>query len=332
MVGVALSLFVVGRTASADPTEAELRAARQLFLDAEKDEQAQLWSEALGKLQRVSQVKLTAGVRFHLALCWEHTGKLAMALDGYTTAGAQARAENAQDVLRLVGTKIAELSLRVPRLTLHVIPDVADTAVTLDGAKLQPTTIGTVMPVEPGQHRVEATAPNRPPAAVEFIVREREQRTLEIKLLEPVPAPAAAPAPAPAPTQAPTPAPAPAPDTTLPATAPVDMPRSPGHTGAIVATIGAAVLAGGGAGAFLVADKAHSDAATQCAQIHSTAADACDSLKNNVRRWDFTAAGEWIAASAIGAVAIILWTHRPASGSSASLRLGPGAVELGGRF
>jgi hypothetical protein len=56
-------------TAADGPTEAQLSAARALFIAAEKDEDAERWSDALEKLQRVAQVKLTSGVRYHTALC-----------------------------------------------------------------------------------------------------------------------------------------------------------------------------------------------------------------------------------------------------------------------
>src|SRR5580700_8963565 len=104
-------------TAADGPTEAQLSAARALFIAAEKDEDAERWSDALEKLQRVAQVKLTPGVRYHIALCEEHLGRLVAALNDYKVAASEAHAENASDVLRLVDKRVADSTERIP----HVI-------------------------------------------------------------------------------------------------------------------------------------------------------------------------------------------------------------------
>src|SRR5260221_4408043 len=111
--------MLISRIAVADdaPTTAQLNAARSMFIAAEKDEDAQRWSEAFEKLQRVAQVKLTPGVRYHLALCEEHLGRLVAALSDYKTAASDALAEKASDVLRLVDRRITDTTERIP----HVI-------------------------------------------------------------------------------------------------------------------------------------------------------------------------------------------------------------------
>ena len=331
LLGVALA----ASTARAAPSEVEVRAARQLFVDAEKDEDAGRWAEALDKLRRVAQVKLTAGIHYHVALCEEHLGHLAAALDEYTSAEGQARAENAQDVLRLVGKRIGDLGPRVPRLTIRLVPDVGDAVVTLDGASVSHAVLGTPLPVDPGEHRIEASAPNRPALGQSVTVRERDVTAIDLELPEPPP-----PRPAPARVAPPAaelpaaPPPLPPPAETLPA------PAGPSRTGALLATVGAVVLAGGGVGAFVAAGNAHTQAVNQCAQTVSTSADACSSQKNGVHVWDWTAAGAWLGAAAVGTLAVVLWTSTgaapstSASSTSASSQLfvGPGSVVLEGRF
>src|SRR5579862_1950427 len=97
------TLATAARPAAAEPSSrTDLTAARDLFVAAESDEDAGRWAEALEKLRRVAQVKATAGVRYHVALCQEHLGHLAGALEDFEAARSQARIENAHDVLRLV--------------------------------------------------------------------------------------------------------------------------------------------------------------------------------------------------------------------------------------
>ncbi|HXN33674.1 MAG TPA: hypothetical protein VN894_17515, partial [Polyangiaceae bacterium] len=142
--------------APADPIE----RARALFAQAESDEDAERWSEAIEKLRVVAQVKFTAGVRYHIALCEEHLGQLARALGDYRDAEDQARLENAQDVLRIVGKQVSALDPRVPRLTIRVVPPVPAVSLKLDGKPLDQGPTHAASPVDPGVHYVEATAPN----------------------------------------------------------------------------------------------------------------------------------------------------------------------------
>ena len=91
-------------------------------------------------------------------------------------------------------------------------------------------------------------------------------------------------------------------------------------------------MAGLGGGAYLVAGSAHDSGRTSCAQVVSTAPDACGSQRNAVRAWDYTAAGAWVLAAAAASVAVVLWVRTPSAPTSARLVLGPGALGVEGRF
>jgi hypothetical protein len=175
--------LLAGAAARADDIE-QLQRARTLFAQAEKDEDADRWSEALEKLHRVADVRRTAGVRYHIALCEEHLGHLATALAEYTAANDQARVEGAGDVLRLVGKQVAALSPRVPHLTIHILPEGVNATVTLDGAAVRPDRVEAPLPVDPGEHRVEATAPGRVAAGATVSLREHDATILDLMLSE----------------------------------------------------------------------------------------------------------------------------------------------------
>ena len=256
-------------------TEAQKQAARELFQAGEKDEDANRWAEALEKFRRVAAVKLTAGVRYHIALCEEHLGQLVAALGEYTVAETQARSENAQDVLPLVGEKLKSLKTRVPRLTVVVPGDTVDAEVRLDGDALVKELWGVPVPLDPGEHRLEAQAPGRAPMAVTIKLEERQSTLFEVKLARVTAPPAAA---APSETASPksgsdaasagaTVAPATTP-TAASGASPPSGASGGGRGGAILATVGAAVLAGGGVVAYLVAGQSHDDGQTECATRH----------------------------------------------------------------
>ena len=81
------------------------------------------------------------------------------------------------------------------------------------------------------------------------------------------------------------------------------------HTQAIAATAGAILLVGGGIASFLVAGSAADAGVAQCAAL---AAPTCDRNQTKVRAFDALALGGWIAGAGLGAVAVWLWTSKPA--------------------
>jgi hypothetical protein len=311
----ALALVAPPSNGGGDP---RVQAARELFAQAEQDEDAGRWNDAIEKLRRVLEVKRTAGVQYHIALCEEHTGALVAALEDYTIAEREAHDENAQDVLRLVGKMLADLNPRVPRLTLRVVPDTPDAALTLDGKAVSRGLWATSLPLDPGEHRIEATADGRESSSVTIVLNERDSTILEVKLGPPrsVEAP--------------------------PATAPVSLPPEPPSTStpppsrtmATLETIGSAALVAGGLAAFLAADTARRHGIEECAQSTSPAPNACDAEKTTVRAWDWVAAGAWTGAAVVGTLAVLAWT-RPAPTRAASrpyIIAGPTQVGIGGDF
>ena len=308
-------------------TDAQKQAARELFQAGERDEDANRWADALEKFRRVAAVKLTAGVRYHIALCEEHLGQLVAALGEYTVAETQARAENAQDVLPLVGEKLKSLKTRVPRLTVVVPGDTVDAEVRLDGDALVKELWGVPVPLDPGDHRLEAQAPGRAPMAVTITLEERQATLFEVKLAKVTAPPAAVPSTESAP---------PKKDSDAGAGA-VGSGASGGgrggRGGAILATVSAAVLAGGGVVAYLVAGQSHDDGQTECATRHLA---TCDDLKQSVRTWDALALGGFIGGAVLGTVAIVLWTRPSGGAAPATTRgqivIGPGTLGVHGAF
>ncbi len=300
--------MTLARPAHADPTEDEIRDARALFTSAEHDEDGERWQDALDKLHRIAQVKLTAGIHYHLALCEEHLGRLASALADYIAAKDEATQSDAQDVLRLVGPQLAALTPRVPHLTFQADPSAPNTAVTLDGVAVTDR-LDVRVPVDPGLHRVEASAPGRITSSVTVEVHEGDATVFRLSLQ-----------------------PLAATESSLRTAAGSDVLTHPTHApiAAILATAGAAALIGIGVGAYLEAGGAHQDAVRECPGMTS-----CPSLIATVRAWDWTALGAWGAAGSAVTLATLLWTQHgpsPAPTHGARVLLGPGSVGVAGSF
>jgi hypothetical protein len=297
--------------------DGQLQSARQQFAQAESDEDAGRWGDALDKLRHVLEVKRTAGVQYHIALCEEHLGQLVAALADYRAADGNAHSDNAQDVLNLVGKRLADLDARVPRLTIHLVPEAPDASVTLDGSALAHTLIGVAMPVDPGVHRVEASAQGRATSSVEVTMRERDATVLDVKLENTVVR-----------------EPPPAREQDL-SPSQGRVPEGPNRGAAVAFAITALVTAGVGLGAYIAAGNARSGGETGCAEVVSAAPDACDSKRQPVRAWDWVAAGAWAGAATAGTLAVLSWTRSPrpaAPASSIRVHVGFGSLGVAGDF
>ncbi len=309
---VAAALITWTLPAFADPTPGELAAARDLFARAEKDEDAGKWDDALDKLRRASSVKMTAGRRFHIALCEEKLGQLVAALADYTAADQAARQDNNKDVLDAVAEPLRVLRLRVPTLTLEV-PPADGTTVSIDGKPIAPGVLGVAMPVEPGTHRIEARAHGKRPYTIQVTLKERDVQTTTIKWVDLPKMPEEGGSGL---NESPPP--------------PAEAPSGGVKVGAIVATVSAAAVVGFGIGAFFLADGAQQNLVQQC----PTSID-CGGMKTEVRAWDAVALGSWIAGAGLATLAIVLWakpSHPSAPSSSARLVLRPGGLAFAGSF
>jgi hypothetical protein len=298
---LALGATPGGRDAQLD---ARLAAARTLFMDAEKDEDAERWAQALEKLQRVAEVKMTPGVRFHTALCEEHLGQLVNAVRDYRTAAVEARQDNATDVLRLVDLRVADASARIARLT--VVPSPPDSEVTIDG---QTVDAGAPVEVDPGTHAVTASARGWTPATLQIILQEGEVRSAEVPLQRIAPV--------------------------LP---PPVVPASTGHAAerdralGLVAGTAALALVVGGAGAFAMAGAKRDEFARDCAQKVAGSPDACEGDRNTVRAWDGVALGLWAVAAGASAAAVISLVRAGREPLGARLVIRPGSAGVEGTF
>jgi hypothetical protein len=154
-------LALVAATALSVPalaqTNDELTAARQVFGEGKALEGKDRWAEALEKFKKVATVKMTPQVRFHIALCEEHLGKLVSAIRGFELAGEEAKqaGSSAAEVEKLAPERSAALRERVAKLKIEVTGKVIDSKILLDDQPLLAKDLGVDMPADPGAHVVE---------------------------------------------------------------------------------------------------------------------------------------------------------------------------------
>jgi len=139
----------------------ELAAARTLFAEALRDQDARRHDVALEKFLRVQAVRDTAPIRYRIGMCQEALGRLAQAQASYQAAVDMAQVDRAQeDVGRAARARMDAVVKRVPRLSLAVTGrPVADIEVKVDDRVVPTAQLREPLLVDPGEHVLTASAP-----------------------------------------------------------------------------------------------------------------------------------------------------------------------------
>jgi hypothetical protein len=168
-------------------TEAELASARQLFAEALRDERDRRFDVALDGFRRVRDVRDTAPVEYRIATCLEGLSRLAEALSAYEAAIRLTEGDaSGADVAAGSQERVDALSRRVAHLRVALSMHApADAAIRVDG-KTQRS--GDIV-LDPGSHRVEATATGAAPFQSDIALPEGGGLSLTVPL-DPVTAPA----------------------------------------------------------------------------------------------------------------------------------------------
>jgi len=141
-----------------DPAAAEalFKQARQLMAEGK-------YGEACPKLAESQRLDPGTGTLLNLATCYEKNGQIASAWAAYKSAATAAQNANEIDRAKLARSRAAALEAKLPTLTI-VVPAAADRpdlTVTRDGEPVGRPAWGTPIPVDPGAHAVQASAPGR---------------------------------------------------------------------------------------------------------------------------------------------------------------------------
>ena len=162
-------------------------AATALFDQAVKLMGDGKFSEACPKLARSNELSPNGGTLFALAECYERNGQTASAWVTYSEAAIRARAAGRADAEKKATEAATRLEPTVSKLAISVpaTSDIAGLAVTLDGRPVTRAEWGTGTPIDPGPHKIEATAPGRLPATqtVRFDFKAT-QKAIRIAVLE----------------------------------------------------------------------------------------------------------------------------------------------------
>ena len=180
---------------AADPPKNDAATAHALFYEARTLMEQNRFSDACPKLEESMRLRPGLGTEFNLADCNEHLGKVTSAWAGFLAVAAAAKAANQPDREKLARKRAQALDARLPKLVIEVTASPAFVQVKRDGIDIGSPAWGMPVPVDPGPHRISATATGR--GTWETTITATEGKTVHVSVpreLPPPPAVAVAPA------------------------------------------------------------------------------------------------------------------------------------------
>src|SRR5882724_3542569 len=145
--------------------------------------------EACPKFEASQQLDPGLGTMLNLAECYEKTGRTASAWAEYREAIPLARAAGSKARQDLAAERAQALQERLSTLTIRAMsgedPNV-HLEVRRDGVALQEAELGSPIPVDPGEHVIEAAAPGKQPWSSKIQVgADAAKVAVEIPALQP---------------------------------------------------------------------------------------------------------------------------------------------------
>jgi len=165
--GLVLALFSGrARAQDANPNNAErVAAAKSLFDQGQSLMDQKNFGDACAKFRASNEQVAKVGTLLNLADCYEKNGQNASAWATYNDAIGLGRRQGRPEFEEFAKKKTADLEPTLSKMTLIVPREVIieGLVVTRDGNKLSEGAWGVPIPVDPGKHTIQATAPKKLP-------------------------------------------------------------------------------------------------------------------------------------------------------------------------
>ncbi|HMI82657.1 MAG TPA: tetratricopeptide repeat protein, partial [Polyangiaceae bacterium] len=176
--------------ALAEPTSADKSLATQLFKEGRTLVDQGKYAEGCRKLEESQRLDPGGGTLLNLALCHEKEGRSATAWTEFTEALGIARKDDRPQRAEIAQQHIEALEPTLSRLIVQVPPasDLPDLEIKRDGTGIRRAAWGTAMPIDPGEHIIEAFALGRISWKQTVTVGGKaETKTISVPILEHAP-------------------------------------------------------------------------------------------------------------------------------------------------
>jgi len=187
-LGCAVLLTWLSTSVAAAQTEsssANRTAAEALFTEARRLMEEGAYEKACPKFADSQRLDPAVGTLLNLGLCYKHLGKTASAWSAYREAAALARAAAQPDREELAETEANELEAQLSKLVISIPEEsqLEGLEVRLDGSPVLRGLWDVAAPVDPGEHTVVASAPNKQDWTGRVTVAPETTETLTVPLL-----------------------------------------------------------------------------------------------------------------------------------------------------
>jgi len=301
-------------------------AAEALFNQGRDLMSAGKFSDACPKFEASQQLDPGLGTMLNLAECYEKTGRTASAWAEYREAIPLARAAGSTARQDLATERAQALQERLSTLTIRAMAGDdanAHLEVRRDGVALQEAELGAPIPVDPGEHVIEAVAPGKQPWSSKIQVGgDAAKVSVEIPALQAASGNPTSSAPPPAVT---TPGPTGA--------APADNPNAGSAMRMTGLVFGGVGVVGIGLGSFfgLQASSKWSDAKGKCGDFPYGCSAEGQDLQSSAKSAATISTVMFVAGGALLATGAVLYFTAPKR-ESVALGIGPGSAFVKGTF
>jgi hypothetical protein len=143
--------------------------------------------EACARFAESYEMVASSGTLLNLALCHQTQGKTATAWSEYRAAARLARNQGREDRAAVADESALALEPKLARISITAVETVAGLQVATELGPLGEGGLKVDVPIDPGTHKVTATAPGYLSWTATVEVKEAEQLTVQIPKLEPEP-------------------------------------------------------------------------------------------------------------------------------------------------
>jgi len=313
----------------------DVATAQVLFDEGRRRMAEHDYANACPKLAESQRLSPAVGTEFNLADCWEHVGKLASSWAAFLDVADLTHRRGETEREQAARQRAAALEPRLGRLIIDVpaARRVVNLEVTRDGDLVRDALWGIAVPVDAGEHSVEARAPGGLHWSGIVRTQDGQTATIGVSALT-APGGVAVVTPPEGHVSAPPSLP---PPTIPPPSVPPEPIHGPDRTAALVA-LGATVVFAGVGILGLVEHQANINSYntdSSCPAIGAPSRPAhCNDFVSSANTWNTVAVVGFVASGVALAGGVTLWLLAPrpassASGATASLRCFAGYASLG---
>ena len=138
-------------------------AAEALFNQGKKAFDAKSYAEACKKFDASHKLEPAVGTLLYLGECNERQGKTASAWGAFKEASNLASRTKDDKRKNIADVRVAALEPQVSKLTVVIAESVDGLSIRRDGVELPEGSWGAALPIDAGEHQVDASAPGRKP-------------------------------------------------------------------------------------------------------------------------------------------------------------------------